>query len=181
MYICNDMKDQSEASFSSECKVIIFIKNSSGYNDLCEIYSKSYTDGFYYIPRLDWKTLCKMWTDNLILVIPFYDGFLHVNLLKNGNCLPKFPMKPIFCLENHKLPFDNILKNTILEYAKINNCEILNTHQIYFNKTNDAEAYQVFRLITNRNNYGSSSIEEPNLDHFSSKYFSFESFLELNK
>ena len=84
-------------------------------------------------------------------------------------------------MENHKLPFDNILKNTILEYAKINNCEILNTHQIYFNKTNDAEAYQVFRLITNRNNYGSSSIEEPNLDHFSSKYFSFESFLELNK
>lgn len=181
MYICADINDKSEASFSSESKVIIFIKNSAGYSDLCKIYSKAYADGFYYIPRIDWNILNKMWTDNLLLVIPFYDGFLHVNLLKNGNCIPKFPVEPTFCLENHKLPFDNLLNNSIIEYTKQNNYPMLKSHQIYYYKNEDANTFQVFRIITGRNDYGSASIEEPRLDHFSSKYFSFESFLELNK
>ena len=133
LIICHDINDKSEDSFRTESKVIIWMLNSNAYKDLIKIYSKAATDGFYYIPRLDWKTLKLMWTENLALSIPSYSSFLHNNLLKNGNCIPDFgDIKPNIFYSQMGLPFDQYIEDFQKSYAFNNKLEIHETHPVYF-------------------------------------------------
>ena len=145
---------------------------------MLKIYSKAATDGFYYTARTDWKTLNSQLTENLAIMIPFYDSFLHNNLLKDGAAIPTFTDKnrPVFCMEDHSLPFDGLINDAVLNYTQNNNYKIQQTHQIYYYAKDDALAYQTFRCINNRSN-----LNKPNLEFFSSSKFSFESYLELTK
>lgn len=174
LVICSDMTDKSEASFKSESKVVIWMKNSEAYKDLIKIYSKAATDGFYYIPRLDWKTLNGMWTTNLSLSIPSYSSFLHQNLLKNGECVPDInKLEPNIFYSRMDLPFDELIMNCHIDYAKNNKLEINQCHPIYFYSHKQFNSYLTFRCIHNR-----GQLSMPKLDHFSSNNFCFEKYLE---
>lgn len=174
LLVCNDINDKSNDSLKSESKVNIWIKNTNGYSDLVKIYSLAATEGFYYEPRIDWKTLEKMLTENLILTIPYYDSFIFNNNFKRHNCLPSIDFSNIyFHIENHELPFTNLLKNQIEKFSN----NIINSHTIYYYQESDIEAYMTFRCATNPERR--TLLTEPNLEHFGSNKFSFQSYLLL--
>ena len=168
-----DINEKNESSFPSESDIVIFISNSDGYKDCIKIYSKAATEGKYYVPRISWDILCKMWTENLTLAIPFYDGFIHKNLMSMGQCVPRFPAKPIFFQEEHGLPFDCLLSEALESYCKANSFIIQKTHSIFYYKNSDIKAYQTFRCINSRN-----ILNKPNMEFFGSDQFSFESYLQ---
>ncbi len=169
--VCADMTQKNEESLKTESKVLIFLKNSAGYPGLLKVYSKAATEGKYYQPRIDWKVLKAMWDPNLVLAIPFYDSFLFNNSFCGSMCVPDFPVNPHLCLESHGLPFDNLLTGLVDDFSKKNDLPILNSHTVYYYRNSDITAYQTFRCISNR-----STLEKPELDHFSSAEFSFESY-----
>jgi len=174
LLICNDINDKSNESLKTECKVNLWIKNNKGYSDLIKIYSLAATNGFYYEPRLDWKTLEKMLTENIVLTIPFYDSFLFNNNLKRHTCLPSIDFSNIFFhIENHELPFTQLITNQVQNFSK----NIINSHSIYYYSEDDLEAYMTFRCATNPERR--TLLTEPNLEHFGSNKFSFESYLKL--
>ena len=109
--VCEDIEVKNEQSLNSSCKYVIVAKNNNGYKRLIKIYSKASTEGFYYVPRIDFNNLSKMWDDkDLQLVIPFYDSFIHRNYLEDCLCPPppsKFKID--FIKEDNSLPFDNII------------------------------------------------------------------------
>src|SRR6478736_6011086 len=66
--VVNDAENKTDESLKEECKIIIFIKGGShGYYDLIRIHNFCTVNGFYKIPRIDYKTLKKLWTKNLQL------------------------------------------------------------------------------------------------------------------
>ena len=72
--INDDMNERSEESRQKTSKVVIFFKNEQGYKDLIKIFSTAAKDGFYYEPRIDFKTLkslCFLLKNFLILSITF--------------------------------------------------------------------------------------------------------------
>lgn len=168
-----DINQKNEESFLYENKVIILLKNAQAYYDVIKIFSEAATLGKYYVPRTSWDSLKKYWTKNLKLAIPFYDSFIHGNLLQNKECVPDFPDEPVFFIEDHELPFDHLIGNAIKEYCRINNNELINTHSCFYYKTEDVSAYQTFRCIQER-----TTLHKPNLSHFGSNQFSFESYLK---
>jgi DNA polymerase-3 subunit alpha len=170
--INDDMNERSEESRQKTSKVVIFFKNEQGYKDLIKIFSTAAKDGFYYEPRIDFKTLKLLWSDkNLILCIPFYDSFIFNNTLRGTVCVPDLEFtKPILFIENNSLPFDHIIKNKVLAYAKANKLEVLNTKSIYYKDGKDFKAYLTFRCINNR-----TTLNKPELSHMTSNRFSFES------
>lgn len=177
LIVCNDITDKTNESLNTESKIIVWMLNSDGYADLLKLYSFAATDGFYYVPRIDWKSLHKFLTSNLYLTIPFYDNFLFQNLLTMSVCVPELRnIQPVFFLENHALPFDSLAQHKITEYAAANHCDIQLAHSIYYYKNADVLPYQVYRIITRRG-YERGDIFVPNLDHFGSDQFSFESYL----
>lgn len=171
---CQNIDDKSEKSFASEHKIIIWLNHSDGYKNFVKLVSKIQTEGFYYIARADCNLLREFWNKHLSISIPFYDSFLHKNSLEFGQCLPEFPARPTFFLENNDLPFDEILRQKVLSYAEHENCEVLETKSVYYFAESDYKAYLTNKAINNRSN-----LEKPEFRHNCSDQFSFESARNL--
>ena len=172
--VTDSIEEKSDESKNKTSKIILFAKNKNGYENLIKIYSISAKDGFYYGPRVDYKILSKIWNQDLVLCIPFYDSFIFNNTLRNFICIPQFDfVKPIFFIENNELPFDTIIKQKVLSYVEKNNLEVFNTKSIYYSEKKDFKTYLTFRCINNR-----SVLNKPELEHMSSNEFCFESYLE---
>ena len=174
--VTESMSDKSEESKTKSSKIILFFKNKKGYQQLTKLYSIAAKEGFYYEPRLDYETISKNWTDDLILCIPFYDSFIFNNTLKNSLCVPQFDFtKPIFFIEDNDLPFDSLVKQKALSFAEKNDLKIYKAQSVFYKERKDFKAYLTFRCINNR-----SVLNKPNLDHMSSNEFCFESIHQRN-
>lgn len=175
--IVSNAKDKSELSLKTQHSVCVFIKNTDGYRDLTKLYSEIHgnVDNFYYTGRGDFNILHKYWTKNLLMVVPFYSSFVANNTLNYGySCIPEFGnIKPVFIIENHALPFDELLKEKTVKYCKENKYEMIDGYSCYYYKKDDFKAYQVFRCISER-----TTFDTPELPHFSSDKFSFENYIK---
>ena len=171
---CKNALDKSETSLKTEHKISILIKNSQGYKDLLHIHNFVHTnpDYSYYQTRIDFEIIKKFWTDNLLLLIPPYDNFIHKNLLFDSICVPDFgPIKPILTFAKMDIPFDYLLEENIKNYASNNNYDLQEVHPIYYYKDEDVKSFYTYKLIENR-----STFSEPKLDFFCSSSFSWESY-----
>lgn len=180
MTVCDNMKKKNAESLKTEHKIIVFLKNSSGYDRLFEIYSEAATNGFYYIPRIDLKTLTSMWKEeSLSLGIPYYDSFLFNNCMRLNTIaadLKDFPVSPTFIFEKNDLFFEANYSKFLMNFLKVEGLEknIIRAKSIYYKNKDDFLAYLTMRCIGKK-----SSIQKPNLEFMSSDEFSLESFLNL--
>ena len=170
---CNDISDENE---ESDHKVIILAKNDEGCKLLNSICSFANLKGS---GKVDFKFLNKIWDDKkLDLIIPFYDSFIHQNQLYLKNCVPDFKkIKPTFWIEKNNLPFDQLINKAVLEYTKDRYDSSLVKTIMYENK-DDVEALQTYKIICGRKFGKSSTLSKPNLDHFGSDEFCFESYIK---
>lgn len=176
--ICSDMSERNEEERGKSSKYIIFAKNTDGYKRLIKISTKAAREGFYYVPRIDFRNLKNLWSDeDLILCIPFYDSFLFRNTLENTICAPEFTFtNPTFLTEDNNVPFDALLRDRVLNFAEQNNYDTQEAKSIFYADKKDFKAYLTFRCINNRTN-----LNKPNLEHMSSDEFCLESWKEKTK
>ena len=174
--LCADMNQKDKDSLKTNNKVIIFAKNPSGYKKLIKIYTAASREGFYYHPRIDYKRLKGLWSeDSLLLAIPFYDSFIHMNLFQNSLCVPELDFaSPVFLTEENDLPFNSLILNGIKNFVN-SKSKIIKTKSIYYEKKEDFKAYLTFRCINNR-----TTLDKPNLDHMTSDEFCVESWKEMS-
>ena len=178
--VCADMLAKNKEEQSKESKYIIFAKNTNGYNRLIKISTKSAREGFYHVPRIDFKNLKQFWSDeDLMLCVPFYDSFLFRNTLENAICVPEFTFtKPTLLLEDNDIPFDYIIRDKVVNYAEENNFDTQEAKSIFYNEMKDFKAYITFRCI---GGIGTKvTLNKPNLEHMCSDKFCFESWKESN-
>ena len=96
-------------------------------------------------------------------------------------CTPDFSgLDPVFFIEKGGLPFDEVLTEKVLKYTKTFNFKTQETKSIFYKKRNDVKKLQAYKCICNRK-FGKKTLSKPNLDHFGSDSFCFESYLEQNQ
>lgn len=178
--VCSDLNDKSQESIATESKLIVFATNLEAYQALIKINDIASKDGFYYIPRIDYKHLQDAYERcrGLVFCVPFYDSFIHANTLQNHKCVPQFGnINPIFMLEDNDLPFDDLIAEKVLEY-NLNDTpkDIIRVKTCYYKNRQDFDAYMTFRCINKR-----TSLEKPNLEHMCSSEFCFESFQDEDR
>ena len=173
--VCEDLDEKNEEKRKKTSKIIVFAKNKEGYKKLIKIYTEAAQKGFYYVPRTDYKSLKKHWSDkDLNMVVPFYDSFLHLNTLHGYMCMPDFSFcKPVYAVEQNDIPFNYLIEKRVEEYCKDDKC--LNVKSVFYNKKEDFKAFLTFRCINNR-----STLDKPNLDHMTSNEFCLENWKEIN-
>lgn len=178
LVVCENLADKTDASLKTESKIIIWMNGdgAADYQALINIFSVAANDGFYYTPRIDWKTLCAMWHKDLILSLPFYSSFLARNTLTFAAIVPQFPegVKPVLLQEiGQELATDQLIEPVVARYAETQGLEVQPVKSIYYKKRDDAKQFQVWRCILSR-----TTFDKPNDGH-SSREFSFESYQEL--
>lgn len=168
--VCNDMSDQTDSSIKTESKFILFAKGNT-YSDLIHLHNISTTEGIHKgKPRLDYKTLKKHWSKNLLLAVPFYDSYLYYNLLHGRECVPELSFTdPFYFNENNGLPFDGLLGSHL--ESSVGDAEVVGAKTIYHRNYDDFKAYMTYRCILNR-----TTFQKPNLNHFGSREFCMESW-----
>ncbi len=163
-----------DKSKESESKIIAFADGDQGYKDLCSLYTRSFGEKLN-APWYDYE--------NLKFAVPFYDSFLHSNLVGFSNCMPNLPKELIFFVERNGLPFDTILEEKVADYI-INSSHFtkdLNTQlvkSIYYENKEDVEAFQTYKCICNRQPGRQASLSNPRLNHFGSDRFCVEAWKE---
>lgn len=175
--ICNDRL--AEDREKTEHKICLFAKNDLGCKELMKLYSTAQTKfgGF-----LDYSLLKERLTDNLLVVIPFYDSFIHCNALHGGQCLPDLSFcQPIMWLGEHGLPFDHILRRKTVDFAAKNGYETQEIHHIYYKNRADIDAYQTYKILCNRIGGQKQTLENPGMANFSSSEFCLENYIEKIK
>jgi DNA polymerase III alpha subunit len=174
--ICSDMEQKDAESLSKTCKYMLLAKNTNGYKRLIKIFSVAAQEGFYYRPRIDFKTLKNFWDEkDLQMVVPFYDSFIFNNVMGYANCVPDFNFaEPVFLLEDSSLPFDGLIKDKVNSYCQ-DKYKTVRARSIFYKSREDFKSYLTFRCINNR-----STLNKPNFDHMGSDQFCLESWREQN-
>ena len=113
------------------------------------------------------------------MIIPFYDSFIFNNNFHLRKCVPDFTeISPTFWVEENGLPFDHLLKEKVINFAGRNSKQIKKVKTILYKNREDVEALQTYKILCNRNFGRAATLSCPNLDHFGSNEFCFESYLE---
>jgi DNA polymerase III alpha subunit len=176
LWITDHAEQKDESVLKKQAKYIIFVKSPSGYKKLVKIWSYASKEGFYYEPRLDFKTLKNLWGDDLILAVPFYDSFLYLNSFEGYNHVPQYDFtKPVFLTEDNSLPYDNYLQKKVTDFAANAGASVLPAQSIFYKTPDDFIAYLALRCLHNR-----TTIEKPELNHMGSDEFNFVKWLKIN-
>ena len=80
MYLCDDYNVKSGRQDADH--LILLCKNKVGYKNLIKLDSMAYVDGFYYRPRIDYKTL-KEYSEGLICLSACLAGRVNKRLLSH--------------------------------------------------------------------------------------------------
>lgn len=168
---CNDTLEENKET--SKHKIIIFAKNDNGCRLLNKIYSNAFCNHSGFV---DCKYLASIWRDSdLRLGIPFYDSFIYNNNFLFSNCIPNFCFtEPVYFIERNNLPFDEPLGKLVFNHSKTT----VLSKTILYSLKKDVFAFQAYKCITNRSFGKEQSLSSPNLNHFGSDEFCWESFKE---
>ncbi|PQJ20514.1 DNA polymerase III subunit alpha [Nonlabens tegetincola] len=79
--VCENMNDKSIKD--NGYQIVILAKNKKGYHNLAKLASKAFTDGFYYVPRID-KELLLQYKDDLIVLTGNLYGEVPSKILNIG-------------------------------------------------------------------------------------------------
>lgn len=158
-------------------KIVVFAKDSIGVKALYRIH-KAVFSGNYGILDSELNGICD---EHVYVVVPFYDSYIAKNTLAMGKCIPNFPKASdlFYFIEDNKLPFDGILKKSIEVAAPI--ARIVPAKSIFYKNRADYSALQTYKLICNRKFGKQATLNNPNLEHFASREFCWESYLEQIK
>ena len=101
--------------------IVLLVKNSEGYKNLCKLTSLGYTEGFYYYPRID-KELLKQYSKGLICLSGPVNSSLNYNILNTSKEVIENEIKWFkeifnddyyFEIQNHEMKDSDIEKDGI--------------------------------------------------------------------
>jgi DNA polymerase III alpha subunit len=160
---------------SSLHKNIIFATGDS-YKSLIKLSTLAHVKHSHKnVPRIDYNILHDNMHEDFILAIPFYDSFLANNLLTFQNCVVDYRgIRPIVFLEENGLPFDYLIRDAAINFAKDTNLDIWETKTVLYENKSDFLAWQTRKLMERKSFGTGNTLSKPNLDHCGSNEFCIE-------
>ncbi|OGG41889.1 DNA polymerase III subunit alpha [Candidatus Kaiserbacteria bacterium RIFCSPHIGHO2_01_FULL_46_22] len=139
-------------------RLVLLAKNNVGYQNLIELVTRSFVDGFYYKPRLDQELLEKH-KEGLIAILPSFAGEVAQSLKNNdqeraGEKLDWY--RHIYSedcyleVTNHPELLDHgENQERIKALAKVNNVPLVAAHDVYYINPEDRVARETLLKIQN--------------------------------
>ncbi|WP_445720419.1 DNA polymerase III subunit alpha [Flavobacterium sp.] len=151
--ICDDHKDKTKKDNGNQ--VVLLAKNKKGYHNLAKMSSIAYTDGFYYVPRIDRKIVAQYKEDIMVLSGNLY-GEIPSKILNVGESQAeealiwwKEQFGSDFYLElmRHKQEDENRVNQTLIAFAKKHNVKLIATNNTYYVNKEDANAHDILLCV----------------------------------
>ncbi len=152
-YICDDRKDKSRKD--NGYQVVFLAKNKEGYHNMAKMASIAYTEGFYYVPRID-KSVVERYKENLIVLTGNLNGEVPSKVLNIGESQAEEALvwwKELFGedlyieIMRHGQEDENRVNATLIELAKKHEVKMVATNNTYYVNKTDAHAHDILLCV----------------------------------
>lgn len=151
--ICENHLDKSKKDNGNQ--VVLLAKNKKGYHNLAKMSSIAFTDGFYYVPRIDRKIIEQYKEDIMVLSGNLY-GEIPSKILNIGENQAeealiwwKEQFGEDFYLEvmRHNQEDENRVNKTLIEFAQKHNVKLIATNNTFYLNKEDANAHDILLCV----------------------------------
>ncbi len=151
--VCENHLDKSHRDDGFQ--TVFLAKNKIGYQNLIKMCSKGYTDGFYYVPRVD-KNIVKNYREGLIVLSGDKYGEISSKILNVGERQAeeslewwKSTFNDDYYLEltRHGIDEDEILNQTLIKFSNDHDIKIVATNSTKYINKEDANAHDILLCV----------------------------------
>ena len=151
--VCENHIDKS--SRDDGYQIVFLAKNKIGYQNLIKMCSIGYTEGFYYVPRVDREIVLK-YSEGLIVLSGNKYGEISNKILNVGENQAiealkwwKSKFSDDFYLEliRHGEEEDEVLNNQLLKFSKTYDVKLIATNNTHYINKEDANAHDILLCV----------------------------------
>ena len=152
----NVCENRLDKSYRDDGYQIVFLaKNKKGYENLMKMCSIGYTEGFYYVPRID-KDLVKKYREGLIVLSGSKYGEISNKIINVGEkqasdaCLwwkENFSNDFYLEMNNHGEEENEIINAQLSKFSKIHNVKLIATNNTKYISREDANAHDILLCV----------------------------------
>lgn len=165
--------------------IILLVANQEGYQNLIQLSSASYLEGFYFKPRIDYELLEK-YHSGLIALSGCLQGEIQRSLLAGnekeaeqaaGRLSELFGKNNFYLeLQANEMEEQNVVNSGLLRLAKKLNLPVIATNDCHYISRDDSQAHDVLLCIQT-----GKKINDPDRLKFSGNGFYFKSGAEMKE
>lgn len=152
-YVCEDRKDKTRKD--NGYQIVFLAKNKEGYHNLAKMSSIAYTEGFYYVPRID-KSVVERYKENLIVLSGNLQGEVPSKVLNIGEVQAeeallwwKEQFGDDFYMElmRHGQEDEDRVNDTLISLARKHDVKLIGTNNTYYVEKADAHAHDILLCV----------------------------------
>lgn len=163
--------------------LVLLAKDQQGYKNLVELVSLSYLHGFYYKPRIDFKTL-EQYSEGLIASSACLAGEIPKLLMQNEHKKAEeraYYYQELFGVDHfflemmdHGMAEQKAVNQGILELSKKTGIPLIATNDVHYPGPDDSESHDVFLCIGS-----GKKVTDTKRLRYGSKEFYFKSYEQM--
>ncbi len=152
-YVCDNHKDKTRKD--NGYQIVVLAKNKNGYHNLAKMASIAYTEGFYYVPRID-KELIKKYKNDLIILSGSLNGEIPNKILNIGENQAeeallwwKEQFNDDFYIElmRHNQEDENRVNTSLIDLANKHKVKTVATNNVFYANKEDANAHDILLCV----------------------------------
>jgi len=152
-FVCEDRHNKSVKDYGYQ--VVMLAKNKNGYHNLAKMSSIAYTEGFYYVPRID-REVVQQYKDDLIVLTGNLYGEVPSKILNQGEkqaeeallwWKAEFGEDLYVELMRHGQEDEDRANTTLVNLARKHNISLVATNNTYYRDKEDAEAHDILLCV----------------------------------
>lgn len=152
-HICENHLDKSVKD--NGYQIVFLAKNKEGYHNLAKMASIAYTNGFYYVPRID-KKIVQQYKDNLIVLTGNLYGEVPSKVLNIGENQAEEALiwwKELFGddlyieLMRHGQEDEDRVNQTLINFSRKHDIKLVASNNTYYIHKEDAHAHDILLCV----------------------------------
>lgn len=151
--VCKDLRSRSGQD--NGYQIVILAKNRTGYQNLIKLASVAYTEGFYYVPRIDKEEIVKYKEDLIILTGNLYgevpNMILNLGEKQAEEALlwwhEQFGADLYIEIMRHGQEDENRVNETLIRFSKTHGIKLVATNNTFYTSKEEAEAHDVLLCV----------------------------------
>ena len=152
-FVCDDHLNKNVKDYGYQ--IVLLAKNKNGYHNLAKMSSIAYTEGFYYVPRID-KKIIEQYSEDLIVLTGNLYGEVPSKVLNVGEKQAEEALlwwKSVFGedlyveLMRHGQEDEDRANQVLVALAKKHEVSMVATNNTYYCAKEDAEAHDILLCV----------------------------------
>lgn len=152
-YVCEDHKDKSRKD--NGYQIVFLAKTKKGYHNLAKMSSIAYTEGSYYVPRID-KSIIQKYKEDLIVLSGNLNGEIPNKILNLGENQAeealvwwKEQFQSDFYIEimRHNQEDENRVNESLIRLANKHDVKVVATNNTFYINKDNANAHDILLCV----------------------------------